>query len=91
LGIAPLTDVGLWVLVGLVVGWLAALTDRSTDEGVLADVAVGVVGACVGGVLTWLLPVWPRSHLILSIAAAMIGASALLAVVRAITTARWSR
>jgi len=86
-----LSDVGLWVLVGLVVGWLAALTDRATDAGVLADVAIGVIGACLGGMATWLLPVSSRSPLLLSIAAAMVGASVLLAVVRAITTARWSR
>jgi uncharacterized membrane protein YeaQ/YmgE (transglycosylase-associated protein family) len=91
LGIAPLTDVGLWVLVGLVVGWLAALTDRSTDRGVLTDVAVGVFGACLAGLLTWLLPLSSRSPLILSIAAAMVGAAGLLAIVRAATTARWSR
>jgi uncharacterized membrane protein YeaQ/YmgE (transglycosylase-associated protein family) len=90
LGVA-LADVGLWVLVGLVVGWLAALTDRTSDRGVLVDVALGVVGAIVGGLATWLLPVTSRSPLILSIAAAMVGASALLAFVRAIMTARWSR
>jgi uncharacterized membrane protein YeaQ/YmgE (transglycosylase-associated protein family) len=86
-----LTDVGLWVLVGLVVGWLAALTDRASDEGVLADVAIGVVGACLGGLGTLLLPVSSRSPLVLSIAVAMVGAAALLAVVRAIMAARWSR
>jgi uncharacterized membrane protein YeaQ/YmgE (transglycosylase-associated protein family) len=89
--VVGLTDVGLWVLVGLVVGWLAALTDRASDEGVLADVAIGVVGACVGGLGTLLLPVSSRSPLVLSIAVAMVGAAALLAVVRAIMTARWSR
>jgi uncharacterized membrane protein YeaQ/YmgE (transglycosylase-associated protein family) len=86
-----LSDIGLWILVGIVVGWLAALTDRGGDEGVLRDVAVGVIGACVGGIATYWLPVTSRSPVLLTIATAMIGAAALLALVRAFTTARWTR
>lgn len=86
-----LTDVGLWILVGIVVGWLAALTDRGDDDGVLLDVGIGVLGACLGGVVTSWLPLTSRSPVVLTIATAMIGAAALLALVRAFTTARWTR
>jgi uncharacterized membrane protein YeaQ/YmgE (transglycosylase-associated protein family) len=86
-----LTDVGLWILVGIVVGWLAALTDRGGDDGVLLDVAVGVVGGCIGGLATSWLPLTSRSPVLLTIAAAMIGAAGLLALVRAFSTARWTR
>ena len=86
-----LTDVGLWILVGIVVGWLAALTDRGGDEGVLLDVAVGVVGGCIGGLATFGLPLTSRSPVLLTLATAMIGAAGLLALARAFTTARWTR
>ena len=86
-----LTDVGLWILIGIVVGWLAALTDRGGDEGVLQDVAIGVVGACIGGLATHWLPLTSRSPILLTIATAMIGAAGLLALGRAFTAARWTR
>jgi uncharacterized membrane protein YeaQ/YmgE (transglycosylase-associated protein family) len=86
-----LTDVGLWILVGIVVGWLAALTDRGGDDGVLLDVGIGVVGGCLGGLATYWLPVTSRSPVLLTIATAMIGAAGLLALARAFTTARWTR
>ena len=86
-----LTDVGLWILVGIVVGWLAALTDRGGDDGVLLDVAIGVVGGCLGGLATNWLPLTSRSPVLLTLATAMIGAAGLLALARVFTTARWTR
>lgn len=86
-----LTDVGLWILVGIVVGWLAALTDRGDDDGVLLDVGIGIVGGCLGGLATSWLPLTSRSPVLLTVATAMIGAAALLAMARVFTTGRWTR
>lgn len=42
----------LWfVLIGLAAGWLAGQIMGSGDHGLVGDIAVGVVGAVLGGVL----------------------------------------
>ncbi|HTE22854.1 MAG TPA: GlsB/YeaQ/YmgE family stress response membrane protein [Candidatus Limnocylindria bacterium] len=42
----------MWILFGALVGWIASLI-MSTDEeqGALANIAVGIIGAFLGGVL----------------------------------------
>ena len=40
----------IWLIVGGVVGWLASLIMRTdAQQGILLNVAVGIVGAVVGG------------------------------------------
>ena len=40
----------VWFLViGLVIGWVAGLISRGRGFGVMGDIAVGVLGAVVGG------------------------------------------
>ena len=41
------------LLVGLIAGWLAGQIMQGTGYGIIADVALGVVGALIG---SWLLP-----------------------------------
>ena len=41
------------LLVGLIAGWLAGLIVRGTGFGLIADIALGIVGALIGA---WLLP-----------------------------------
>ena len=41
------------LLVGLVAGWLAGQIVQGTGLGLVADIAIGVVGAFIG---SWLLP-----------------------------------
>jgi uncharacterized membrane protein YeaQ/YmgE (transglycosylase-associated protein family) len=41
------------LLVGLIAGWLAGIIVRGTGYGLVADVAIGIVGALIG---SWLLP-----------------------------------
>ena len=38
---------------GLVAGWLAGQIVRGTGDGLIADIAIGIVGALIGA---WLLP-----------------------------------
>lgn len=41
-----------WVLVGLVAGFLASLVMRTNSEqGMLADIVIGVIGGVIGGFL----------------------------------------
>jgi uncharacterized membrane protein YeaQ/YmgE (transglycosylase-associated protein family) len=41
----------LWLIVGGVIGWLAGVIMR-TQEGILLNIVIGIVGALIGG---WLI------------------------------------
>ena len=41
------------LLVGLIAGWLAGLIVKGTGFGLVADIAIGIVGALIG---SWMLP-----------------------------------
>jgi uncharacterized membrane protein YeaQ/YmgE (transglycosylase-associated protein family) len=41
------------LVVGLIAGWLAGQVVKGTGFGLVADVAIGIVGALIG---SWLLP-----------------------------------
>ena len=41
------------LLVGLIAGWLAGQIVKGTGFGLVADIAIGIVGALIG---SWLLP-----------------------------------
>ena len=44
-----------WILVGLIAGWAAGKIMKGRGYGPLMDIALGIVGAVVGGVLLGLL------------------------------------
>jgi uncharacterized membrane protein YeaQ/YmgE (transglycosylase-associated protein family) len=41
----------VWLLVGLVSGWLASQLVRGGGSGAVTDIVVGIVGAFVGGMI----------------------------------------
>lgn len=41
----------LWIVLGIVAGWLAGVITR-TDRGIWGDLVLGLVGAFVGGLIT---------------------------------------
>jgi uncharacterized membrane protein YeaQ/YmgE (transglycosylase-associated protein family) len=41
----------IWLLVGLVAGWLASMVVRGGGSGVVVNIVVGIVGAFIGGVV----------------------------------------
>ena len=41
----------IWLLVGLVSGWLASQLVRGGGSGVVTDIVVGIVGAFIGGMI----------------------------------------
>jgi len=43
------TSILVWIVVGLIAGWLAGLVMRGGGYGVLGDIVVGVVGGLLGG------------------------------------------
>lgn len=75
----------LWFLiVGVVAGWLAGQLVKGGGFGLVGDLAVGVVGAFIGGFLFRALGLAGGGGLIGSIVVATIGAVVLLFVVRLI-------
>ncbi|HEY0988151.1 MAG TPA: GlsB/YeaQ/YmgE family stress response membrane protein [Kofleriaceae bacterium] len=41
----------IWLLVGLIAGWLASQLVRGGGSGVVTDIVVGIVGAFIGGMI----------------------------------------
>lgn len=56
-----LDQIIVWIIVGLLGGSLAGLIIKGKRQGfgVLRNLAVGLVGAFVGGFLFWALGLWP--------------------------------
>jgi uncharacterized membrane protein YeaQ/YmgE (transglycosylase-associated protein family) len=46
-----LETVIVWLLVGLIAGWLASQVVRGGGSGVVTDIVVGIVGAFIGGMI----------------------------------------
>ena len=40
-----------WIILGLIAGWIASKIVNKTGSGMFMDIALGVVGAIVGGIL----------------------------------------
>ncbi len=38
-----------WIVIGLIVGWLASVIVKGSGSGILGDIILGIVGALVGG------------------------------------------
>jgi uncharacterized membrane protein YeaQ/YmgE (transglycosylase-associated protein family) len=77
----------LWIVVGLVAGWLASAVVGG-GYGVIGDIVVGVVGSFLGGFIFQALHIHrPFGGLAGTIFVAFVGAVALLAVIRLIRSA----
>ena len=75
----------VWIiLVGLIAGWAAGKIMKGSGYGVPTDIALGIVGAIIGGFLVRLLGFEPMGGPISSIITATIGAVVLVAIARAI-------
>jgi uncharacterized membrane protein YeaQ/YmgE (transglycosylase-associated protein family) len=76
----------LWIVFGGLVGWVASIVMKTDGEqGILLNVIVGVLGALIGG---WLMSIVGQSGVqgfnFYSFLVALLGACALIAVVKAI-------
>ena len=83
----PVETILLWLLIGAIAGWLAGLVVRGGGFGLLGDIAIGIVGAFIGG---WLLPrvgINLGSGLVPVVASATLGAVVLLLILRLIRRA----
>jgi uncharacterized membrane protein YeaQ/YmgE (transglycosylase-associated protein family) len=80
----------VWIIVGLVAGFLASRFVRGGGYGLIGDVIVGLIGAVIGGFLIGFFVQGPVG-LFGTIVVAFIGAVILLFIVRQVTGGRRSR
>lgn len=77
----------VFLIVGVVAGWLAGMLVKGGGFGLLGDLVVGVIGAFVGGYIFNSLGVSSGGGMIGSIVVATIGAIVLLVLIRFIKRA----
>jgi len=74
-----------WIILGLLAGYIASISINKRGEGMVMDIALGILGALVGG---WLFNLFGAAGVtgfnLWSLLVAVIGAMALLVVYHAI-------
>jgi uncharacterized membrane protein YeaQ/YmgE (transglycosylase-associated protein family) len=78
----------MWVLVGLVAGWLASFVMKSGGRGLTGDLILGLVGSLLGSWLFWSLGVSPGAGLFALVVVAFIGAAIAIVIQRQFWHAR---
>jgi uncharacterized membrane protein YeaQ/YmgE (transglycosylase-associated protein family) len=76
-----------WIVIGLIAGWLANALLGGRGGGLFFNLAVGLVGAIVGGILFGSLGIVPRPGFVGELVSATIGAIVFLLIWRAIRRA----
>jgi uncharacterized membrane protein YeaQ/YmgE (transglycosylase-associated protein family) len=82
-----LETIVIWLLVGLVAGWLAGVIVKGNGFGLAGTILLGIVGAFVGGWLFAQLGIVIVSGIVGTIIAATVGAVVLLLLIRVIRRA----
>jgi uncharacterized membrane protein YeaQ/YmgE (transglycosylase-associated protein family) len=80
-------DLLTWLIVGLIVGFLASVVVRGRGYGCIGDTIIGIVGGLIGGFLASFFG-FTSLHLLGSLIVAFIGACILVAILRAIAPGR---
>ncbi|NWJ94694.1 MAG: GlsB/YeaQ/YmgE family stress response membrane protein [Chloroflexi bacterium] len=76
----------IWLVLGLVAGWIANMIMSDGRGGLIFDLLTGLVGALVGGFLgSWLLGVDVTGFNLTSVLIAVVGSMIVIALYRAIT------
>jgi uncharacterized membrane protein YeaQ/YmgE (transglycosylase-associated protein family) len=79
-------NIVLWLIVGLIAGFLASAIMRGGGYGILGDLIVGLIGAFIGGLIVNLFVRNATSSFWGSIVVAFVGACILIALLRAISS-----
>jgi uncharacterized membrane protein YeaQ/YmgE (transglycosylase-associated protein family) len=77
----------IWIIVGLIAGWLAGQFMKGGGYGVVVDTILGLLGGLLGGWLFGLLGIPSSGGMIGSIIVAFIGAIILVWITRLLKTA----
>ena len=73
----------VWIISGIIAGWLAGLIVRGRGYGLLGDLIIGLLGGIIGGWLFDMLGIATTSW-VGEIIAAVVGGVVLVAIVRAL-------
>jgi uncharacterized membrane protein YeaQ/YmgE (transglycosylase-associated protein family) len=65
----------LWVLVGLLAGWLARVVVKHGGYRMREDLFLGLVGSLVGGGIVWTLGASPGAGMVAAAGVAFVGAA----------------
>jgi len=76
-----------WIVIGLIAGWLANAILGGRSGGLLYNLAVGLVGAIVGGLIFGALHIVPEPGFIGQLISATVGAIVFLLIWRALRRA----
>jgi uncharacterized membrane protein YeaQ/YmgE (transglycosylase-associated protein family) len=77
----------LWIVFGALAGWIASIITK-TDNGLLLDIVIGVVGAVIGGwIMNALGTAGTTGFNVYSLLVAILGAVVLLVIVKAVRRA----
>jgi uncharacterized membrane protein YeaQ/YmgE (transglycosylase-associated protein family) len=72
----------IWIVVGLIAGWLAGEVMKGGGYGVLVDIILGILGGVLGGWVFGLLGIWPGGGILGAIIVSFVGAVILVAITR---------
>jgi uncharacterized membrane protein YeaQ/YmgE (transglycosylase-associated protein family) len=72
----------IWIVVGLIAGWLAGQVMKGGGYGVLVDIILGILGGVLGGWVFGLLGIWPGGGILGAIIVSFVGAVILVAITR---------
>ncbi len=77
----------MWIIFGAIVGWLASvIMNRNSQQGLLGDIILGIIGALVGGFLASLFGAEGiQGFNLYSMVVALIGAAVVVWVGRLLT------
>ena len=75
----------VWLVVGLIAGWLAGVVMKGGGFGLVGDIVVGIIGAFIGGLLLPRLGLGLPAGFLGSIVVAFVGAVILLLVLRLVS------
>jgi uncharacterized membrane protein YeaQ/YmgE (transglycosylase-associated protein family) len=80
-----LGSIVVWIIVGLIAGFLASKVLTGHGMGLIWDIVVGILGAFVGGWLASLLGI-AVTNILVQVVVAFIGAMILLMIFRAVAS-----
>ena len=72
----------IWIVVGLIAGWLAGQVMKGGGYGVLVDIILGILGGVLGGWVFGFLGIWPGGGILGAIIVSFVGAVILVAITR---------
>jgi len=76
----------VWLIVGLIAGWLGGLVMKGSGYGLVGDIVVGILGGVAGALLfVFIVPADERTGFVGTIAVAIVSAAVFVGAARLLT------